>query len=115
MRVAIEKEFPADEAWLGIGAYSLGAVPLDYLKAIATYARAQRMRLHAHVGTSADEGSACVGEYGRTPLALLAEHGVLDKRFTAIDAAHLTEDEIKLLGSARATVASVPRRRRVSG
>jgi formimidoylglutamate deiminase len=108
MRVAIEKEFPADEAWLGIGAYSVGAVPLDYLKAIATYARAQRMRLHAHVGTSAEEGPACVGEYGRTPLALLAEHGVLDKRFTAIDAAHLTEDEIKLLGSARATVCICP-------
>lgn len=108
LRAAIEKEFPADEAWLGIGANSLGTVPLDYVKTIATYARAQRMRLHAHVATTADESAGCVAEYGRTPIALLAEHGVVDKRFTAIDGAYLSEDEIKLLGSARVTVCVCP-------
>ena len=108
LRVAVEKEFPADEAWIGVGAYSLGAVPLDQFKAVATYARAQRLRLHAHVSSTVAENAACVAEYGKTPIALLAEHGVVDKRFTAIDAAHLTEDEIKLLGSARASVGVCP-------
>src|SRR5688572_17991404 len=42
LRAAVEKEFPADEAWVGIGAFSLATVPLDQIKAIATYARAQR-------------------------------------------------------------------------
>ncbi len=108
LRLAVEKEFPADEAWLGIAAHSLANVPLDPLKAIATYARAQRMRLHAHVATTPAENAACVAEYGRTPIALLAENGIVDKRFTAIDAQHLTDDEIKLLGTARATVCVCP-------
>jgi formimidoylglutamate deiminase len=108
LRVTLEKEFPADEAWLGIGAHSVAAVPLEQLKAIATYGRAQRMRLHVHVSTTTEENTACVAEYGRTPIALLAEHGVIDKRFTAIDALQLNDDEIKLLGTARATVCACP-------
>lgn len=108
LRAAVEKEFPADEAWLGIGAYSMAAVPLDQFKAIATYARTQRMRLHGHIATSAEEVAGCVGEHGRSPIALLAEHGIVDKRFTAIDAQHLSEEEIKLLGAARATVCACP-------
>jgi len=107
-RVAVEKEFPADEAWLGVGAHSLGTVPLDALKAIATYARAQRFRLHAHVSTRAEENAACVAEYGKTPVHLLAEHGVVDKRFTAIDALHVTDEEAKLLGTARAAICVCP-------
>jgi formimidoylglutamate deiminase len=104
LRGAVEKEFPADEAWVGVGAYSMAAVPLDPFKAIATYARAQRLRLHAHVSGTVAENAACVAECGKTPIALLAEHGVVDKRFTAIDAAHLTEEEIRLIGAARASV-----------
>ncbi len=108
LRVAVEKDFPADEAWLGIGAHSLATMPLDAFKSIAAYARTQRMRLHAHVSTTAEENAACLAEYGRTPVALLAEHGLVDKRFTAIDAIHLGEDEVKLLGSARAAVCVCP-------
>ncbi len=108
LRVQFEKEFPADEAWLGVAPFSLATVPLDGFKAIATYARAQRLRLHTHVSTSPAENAACAAEYGRTPIALLAEHGVVDKRFTAIDAIHLTDDEVKLLGTARASVCVCP-------
>ena len=77
-------------------------------KALATYVRANRLRLHAHVATRAEENAACTAEYGRSPIALLAEHGVVDKRFTAIDAIHLSEEEVKLLGSARAGVCVCP-------
>lgn len=108
LRIVVEKEFPVDEAWLGVGAYSLATVPLDHFKAIATYARGQRLRLHAHISTSEAENAACVAEYGRTPIALLAEHGVIDKRFTAIDALHLADEEAKLLGAARVAVCACP-------
>lgn len=104
LRAVVEKEFPADEAWLGVAVDSLAALPLDQLKIVATYARAQRMRLHGHVSARPGEVSAS----GRTPVALLAEHGFLDKRFTAIDAIHLTDDDVKLLGAARASVCACP-------
>ena len=108
LRLAIEQDYPADEAWLGVGVHSLGTVPLDSAKTIAAYARAQRLRFHAHVSTSGSENTACAAEYGRSPVALLADQGLVDKRFTAIDAIELSEDEIKLLGSARATVCTCP-------
>lgn len=108
LRVAVEKEFSADEAWLGVGVHSLAAVPLEQAKAIATYARAQRMRFHARVSTTAEENAACVAEFGKSPVALLAEHGMVDKRFTAVGAAHASEEEIRLLGAARAMVTVCP-------
>ena len=108
LRVAVERDFPADEAWLGVAADSLATVPPDAFKAVAAYARAQRLRLHAHVASSAADVAACVAEHGRTPVALLAELGVVDKRFTAVDARRLTEDEVRALGAARAAVCLTP-------
>ncbi len=101
LRVAVEKDFLADEAWLGVGVHALGALPSDQLKAIATYARAQRLRLHAHI-------TAAPAESGRSPLAALAEQGFLDKRFTAIDGVNLSDDDVKILGAARAIVCACP-------
>lgn len=115
LRLAVEKEYPADEAWLGIGVESLAAVPPAALKPIATYARAQRFRLHAHLAPTPADHAACIAAHGRAPVALLAELGVLDKRFTAVDAAHLTDDEMKLLGTARASVCVCPGSARALG
>ena len=108
LRASVERDFPADEAWVGVAADSLSTVPPEGFKVISAYARAQRLRLHAHVASSAAEVAACVAEHGRTPLALLAELGLVDKRFTAVDARQLTEDEIRTLGTARAAVCLTP-------
>ncbi len=101
LRLAVEKDFPADETWLGVGVNTLGTLPPDHLKVVASYARAQRMRLHAHV-TSSPAGA------GRSPQAQHAEQGFLDKRFTAIDGVNLIDDDVKLLGAARAIVCACP-------
>ena len=108
LRAAVEKDYPADEAWLGIAPDSLATVPLDAFKGLAMYARGQRLRLHIHASTTAEENAACLAEYGRTPVALLAEHGFVDKRFTAVGAIHLSEEEVKILGAARAAVCACP-------
>jgi formimidoylglutamate deiminase len=108
LRVAVGQEFAADEAWLGVGASSLAQVPLDAFKAIAGYARAQRFRLHAHGAATAAETQACAAEYGRSEVALFAEHGIVDKRFTLVDALQLSDDDVKLLGAARAMVTVTP-------
>jgi formimidoylglutamate deiminase len=108
LRLSVEREYPADEAWLGVGVHSLATVPLDACRVLATYARTQRLRLHVQVSTTSEENAACAAEYGRTPVALLAEHGLIDKRFTAIDALQLGDDEIKVLGAARAMVCACP-------
>ena len=108
LRTMAAKNYAADEVWTGVAPYSLGAVPLDQIKALAAYARSHRLRWHLHVATRAEEAAACTAEYGRTPIALLAEHGLVDKRFTAVDAIHLTDDDVRLLGAARAIACACP-------
>jgi formimidoylglutamate deiminase len=108
LRTFVAKNYPADDAWVGVAPHSIGALPLDYLKAVGGYAHAQRLRLHLPVSARPADNEACVAAHGRTPVALLAEHGLLDKRFTAIHANLLTDDEVKLLGAAKATVCACP-------
>ncbi|GAA4419530.1 formimidoylglutamate deiminase [Actinokineospora soli] len=54
--------------------------------------------VHAHVSEQPLENSACVEAYGRTPVELLSDAGVLGPRFTAVHATHLTPTDITLLG-----------------
>ena len=99
---------PGDEAWVGVGIDGLDTVPLDYLRAVAAYAHTQRLRLHLSLSASSADPEACFAEYGRSPVALLAQHGLLDKRFTAVHAARASEEDIRLLGAARAIVCACP-------
>jgi formimidoylglutamate deiminase len=108
LRLFVEKNFPADEAWLGLAVSGLGAVSAEELKTIGAYAHAQRMRLHVPVAETVAEAETWSAANGRAPIAWLAERGLVDKRFAAIGAAHLTDDEIKTLGAARAAVISCP-------
>lgn len=104
----VEKNFPGDDVWVGVAPRSLAAIPIDALKAIATYAHAKRLRLHLPLGEHAAEHEACVAEYGRAPAALLADHGLLDKRFTALHGTHLSDDDIRVLGTARVAMCACP-------
>jgi formimidoylglutamate deiminase len=108
LRLYLTKNFPADEAWLGIGASGVGAVPPDFLKAIAIYAHAQKLRVHVQVSERAADNEACAAVHGRTPIAVLAERGLVDKRFTAVNAIQLSDDDVKTLGAARAAVCACP-------
>ncbi|MFM9029978.1 MAG: amidohydrolase family protein, partial [Opitutaceae bacterium] len=108
LRLAIERDFPADAAWLGVAPDSLATVPPEAFKVIGNYARAQRLRLHTHAASSAEDVAACVAEHGRTPLALLADLGLVDKRLTVVDARRLTDDEVRALGTARAAACLTP-------
>ncbi|MDT7541164.1 MAG: hypothetical protein QOE33_1068 [Acidobacteriota bacterium] len=95
-------------AWLGIAPHSVRAVPLPYWREVATYARAHRMPVHAHVAEQPAEVEACRVEHGRTPVSLLSEEGLLDERFTAVHAIHITAHEARALATAHAHVCACP-------
>jgi formimidoylglutamate deiminase len=107
--------FAEDEAWIGVALPAPGAAPLEYLKVVGGYAHTRRMRLHARVSARGIEHEACVAAHRRTPVAVLAEHGLADKRFTAIHGGHVTDEDVKLLGAARAMVCSSPTTERSLG
>jgi formimidoylglutamate deiminase len=101
---------PADrrQAWIGIAPHSVRAVPLAYLKEIVAVADEQQLPVHMHVAEQPAEVAACIQEYGRSPVALLATEGLLSERFTGVHVIHVTPKAIAMLADARATVCACP-------
>ena len=98
----------SETSWVGIAPHSVRAVPLDYLKTVAAYANEHDLKVHMHVAEQPAEVSACVEEYGRTPVALLQSEGLLSERFTAVHAIHATPKAIASLAATRAMVCACP-------
>ncbi|GAA3693494.1 formimidoylglutamate deiminase [Arthrobacter ginkgonis] len=64
--------------------------------------------LHVHLSEQPAENAACLAATGTTPTGLLARHGLLSPRLSAVHATHLTGEDIAALGAARATVVMCP-------
>ena len=95
-------------AWVGVAPHSVRAVPVEYLRHLRDFADARSLPVHMHVAEQPAEVSACMEETGRTPVALLADEGVLSSRFTGVHAVHVTAEEIERLRDARACVCACP-------
>jgi len=95
-------------AWAGIAPHSVRAVPLDYLKRIGEFANERELPVHMHVAEQPAEISACIEEYGRSPVALLETEGLLSKGFTAVHAIHVTPKAIGAIARAGALVCACP-------
>lgn len=97
-----------DMAWIGVAPHSVRAVPLDYLKTIVAFANERGLPVHMHVAEQPAEVSACIAEYGRSPVALLETEGLLSKRFTAVHAIHVTPKAIAAFARSGAFVCACP-------
>jgi len=95
-------------SWAGIAPHSVRAVPLDYLKRIGEFANERKLPVHMHVAEQPAEISACIEEYGRSPVALLETEGLLSKGFTAVHAIHVTPKAIGAIARAGALVCACP-------
>jgi formimidoylglutamate deiminase len=95
-------------AWIGIAPHSVRAVPLDYLRELIGYANERDLKTHMHIAEQPAEVTACVEEYGRTPVALLQTEGLLSDRFTAVHAIHVTPKAIASFAETGAMVCACP-------
>ena len=95
-------------ARIGAAVHSVRAVPADQLGTVAAWAEQRRAPLHVHLSEQRAENEACVAAHGCTPAQLLAEHGALGPRSTAVHATHLTDADIGLLGRSGTTVCLCP-------
>ncbi|HEX8652246.1 MAG TPA: formimidoylglutamate deiminase [Pyrinomonadaceae bacterium] len=98
----------AQAAWVGVAPHSVRAVPLGYLREVADYANQHELPVHMHVAEQPAEVAACIEEHGRTPVALLAHEGLLNRRFTGVHGIHITPEEIQLLARASACICACP-------
>jgi formiminoglutamate deiminase len=98
---------PDDAARIGVAAHSVRAVPDTALKVFAPEVAAGGP-VHVHLSEQVRENDECRAAYGLTPTRLLAEHGVLGPTTSAVHATHLTEEDVRLLGEARAFASFCP-------
>jgi formimidoylglutamate deiminase len=91
---------------VGLAPHSVRAVPREWLEAVA--GAHPRLPVHMHVAEQPRELEACVAEHGLRPVELLAELGLLQPRFTAVHAVHVSEAEARLLGEGGAGVCACP-------
>ena len=98
----------APSVWVGVAPHSVRAVPLDYLHRVIAHANQANLKVHMHVAEQPAEVSACVEEYGRTPVALLQTEGLLSESFTAVHAIHVTPKAILSFARTGAMVCACP-------
>ncbi|QBI18317.1 formimidoylglutamate deiminase [Egibacter rhizosphaerae] len=92
----------------GAAIHSVRAVPADAMPTVVAWADAREAPLHVHVSEQPAENAACREATGRTPTGVLAEHGVLGPRLTAVHATHLDDADIAALGGATNGVCLCP-------
>jgi formiminoglutamate deiminase len=100
----------ADREMVRFGAaiHSVRAVDPEAAAVVAEWAKVRSAPLHAHVSEQPQENSACLSAYKATPTGVLGRAGALSRRFTAVHATHVTEEDIALLGGAGACCCLCP-------
>jgi len=91
---------------VGAAVHSVRAVPREQLTTVV--AAAVDRPLHVHLSEQPAENTACQGFYGCSPTALLADAGALGPDTTAVHATHLTDDDVRALGSTGTAVCACP-------
>jgi formiminoglutamate deiminase len=89
---------------VGAAVHSVRAVPAAALSTVASMSGP----LHVHLSEQRAENEACLGYHRRTPTALLAGHGVLSARTTAVHGTHLTPSDVDTLATAGTGVCFCP-------
>ena len=93
---------------IGVAPHSLRAVPREWLQPANALSRRLDAPFHMHVSEQPAEVTAVLEAWGRRPVEVLAENGVIDDHLTAVHATHLTFREVELLGTPGPTVCACP-------
>lgn len=96
------------QARVGVAPHSFRAVPLAYVRELHAYSKPHALPFHMHISEQPRENAETLAEHGVTPVNLLAREGLLDARFTAIHAVHITDAEVDELAVAEASVGACP-------
>jgi formiminoglutamate deiminase len=97
-----------DHARLGAAVHSVRAVPAAAMGTVARWAADRNAPLHVHVSEQRAENESCQQFYGRSPVEVLDEQGVLGPRTTAVHGTHLQPGAVATLGRSGTSVCMCP-------
>jgi len=102
--IARLRTHPDPRVNVGLAPHSIRAVPPDWLAAFADFDGP----VHAHVSEQPAENNACLQAYGKTPLQMFDEAGLLHERFTAVHLTYPMEGDAERLRARGAAVCVCP-------
>ncbi len=94
-------------AWLG--PHSLYLCPHPFLRKVADRAQALGVGTHIHVSETKDQLVQSVARYGRTPVEILEDVGLLAQPLIGAHTVHVTENDLDLLAKSGAGVVHCPK------
>ncbi|HNJ98945.1 MAG TPA: formimidoylglutamate deiminase, partial [Ilumatobacteraceae bacterium] len=105
---SVHRRLSGTRVKVGAAVHSVRAVGPQAMEVVGAWAERHGAPVHAHVSEQMGENEQCRAAYGCSPTQLLADHGLLGQRFTAVHFTHVDQQDIALLGGAGASVCLCP-------
>lgn len=91
-----------------LGPHAPYTCPPDYLKKVTALAAKLGAQIHIHLSETAGEVADCQKQYGKSPIALMEELGVLDHGVLAAHCVHISPNDIAIMKEKGVRVAHNP-------
>ncbi len=91
-----------------LGPHAPYTCPPDYLKRVVALSEKLGAEIHIHLAETQGEVDDCLKLYGKTPMALMDEVGLLDRGVLAAHCVVLSEEDIALMAAKNVRVAHNP-------
>lgn len=91
-----------------LGPHAPYTCPPDYLKKVVALAQKLGSEIHIHLSETIGEVEECKTKYGKSPIALMDELGVLDCGVLAAHCVHVSEADISIMKNKNVRVAHNP-------
>ena len=91
-----------------LGPHAPYTCPPDYLKRVVALSEKLGAEIHIHLAETQGEVNDCLRLYGKTPMALMDEVGLLDRGVLAAHCVVLSEEDIALMAAKNIRVAHNP-------
>ncbi len=91
-----------------LGPHAPYTCPPDYLRKVVAMANELGAEIHIHLSETSGEVENCLKQYGKTPIALMEEVGLLEVGVLAAHCVHVTPDDIRLMADRQVRVAHNP-------
>lgn len=82
--------------------------PPDFLRKVVAVSEEYNAEIHIHLAETKGEVENCLKDYGKTPIALMEEVGILSRGVLAAHCVHLTDEDIALMKKYNVRVAHNP-------
>lgn len=91
-----------------LGPHAPYTCPPDYLKKVVSLAQKLGAEIHIHLSETAGEVENCFKQYGKSPIELMSELGVLDCGVLAAHCVHVSAEDIQIMRQKQVRVAHNP-------